>query len=92
MGEGEKLPQLGQNEAAAVLQTEPWAQTLAPEEFVRWEQHSKLIFNWHTLTMGRNKEGKDLVERSLSLCPEPTLGSVLGPSELCPQAPRGLTT
>lgn len=73
MGEGEKLPRLGQNEAAGVLQTEPWVQTLVPEEFVRWEQLSKLIFN---------KEKKELVERSLSWCPEPNLGSVLGPSEL----------
>ena len=51
MGEGEKLPRLGQNGATGVLQTEPWAQTLVPEEFVRWEQLSKLIFNWHALTM-----------------------------------------
>lgn len=65
------------------MQTDPWAQTLAPKESVRWEQLSKLLFNWHALTGGRNKEGKELVGRSLSFCSEPNLGSVLRPSKLC---------
>lgn len=84
--DGEKTHELWQNEAAAasprpaclcLLQDRALGTDSCPRGVFKREPLSKLNFNWHTLAVGRNKEGKELVRRGLSFLPEPSLGSVL---------------